>query len=303
MSPMARPPWAVILAGGDGTRLRPLTQRLTGDGRPKQFCRLLGSETLLGATRRRADLVTRPDRQIVVVTRIHEPYYADLARELPPGRLLAQPRNRGTAPAILLGTLGVESLDGDAPIVVMPSDHVVDDEAEFMAAVSEAVEVVQVSPDRVVLLGIEPRSAEPDYGWIQPQPSTGTSVGGIRRFWEKPSQALARILLERGCLWNSFVMVGGATAFRTLVESTEPDLAAALRPLAPLLGTPAESAALDHAYASLPTIGFSEAVLTRAPERLAVLRVKDVGWSDLGNPQRVLESARRRGDEPSWLTA
>jgi mannose-1-phosphate guanylyltransferase len=302
MRPTATPPWAVILAGGDGIRLRPLVQRLTGDTRPKQFCKLLGSETLLERTRGRADLVIRPDRQVVVVARAHETYYADLARELLPGRLLAQPQNRGTAPAILLGALAVRGLDGDAPIVVMPSDHDVGDEPAFMAAVSDAVDAVQGARDRVVLLGIEPRSPEPEYGWIHPQPSTGSDVSGIRRFWEKPSAALARRLLERGCLWNSFVMVGWATAFEALVADAVPELSFALRAVAPLLGTPEEAAALDCVYASLPPLGFSESVLARLPGRLAVLRVKDVGWCDLGNPERVLESARRRrGDGPTWL--
>jgi mannose-1-phosphate guanylyltransferase len=172
-----------------------------------------------------------------------------------------------------------------------------------MAAVTDAVEVVQRAPDRVVMLGIEPRSAEPDYGWIQPLPSSDAGAAPIRRFWEKPSRALARILLERGCLWNSFVMAGRASAFEALVASTEPELSRALRAVAPLLGSPGESAALDHAYASLSTLGFSEAVLTRASGRLAVLRVKDVGWCDLGSPQRLIECARRQGVEPPSLGA
>src|SRR5262245_32952217 len=103
-------PWAVILAGGDGTRLRPLTEHLSGDARPKQFCRLFDGQTLLDQTRRRADLLIRPDRQLVVVTRTHAPYYADLARDLFPGRLVVQPQNRGTAPAIMLAALALRRL-------------------------------------------------------------------------------------------------------------------------------------------------------------------------------------------------
>jgi mannose-1-phosphate guanylyltransferase len=126
-------------------------------------------------------------------------------------------------------------------------------------------------------------------------------VAPVRRFWEKPSAALARILLERGCLWNSFVMVGRAEAFRRLIEVTLPEIALAFEGVERALGSPAEDVVLARAYATLPSIGFSEGVLARLPERFSVMRVKDVGWSDLGNPKRAVESARRRGHAPSWL--
>jgi mannose-1-phosphate guanylyltransferase len=295
-------PWAVILAGGDGSRLRPLTQHLTGDARPKQFCRLFDGLTLLDQTRQRADLVIRPDRQLVVVTRPHAPYYADLARDLLPGRLVVQPQNRGTAPAIMLGALALQSLTGDAPMVILPSDHDITDEVTFMTAVHEAVGAVATRPHDVILLGLEPRSAEIEYGWIEPVLEPGSTVTPIRRFWEKPSIAQARRLLQRGCLWNSFVMVGWVSAFLGLMDLL-PEVAAALEPVGPALGTSTEAAVLDRAYEPLPTIGFSERVPARAPGRFSVMRVKDVGWCDLGDPRRAAESARRRGFDPSWHPA
>jgi mannose-1-phosphate guanylyltransferase len=301
MVPTTTSPWAVLLAGGEGARLRPLTQRLTGDSRPKQFCPFFGSDTLLDLTRRRAEMVIRPDRQIVVVTAAHEPYWAPLVRELLPGRLLVQPDNRGTAPAILLGALTVRHLAGDTPIVVLPSDHDIGDERAFMQAVSQAVEAVADRRETIVLLGIEPRDAETEYGWIESRPGDDPVIAPIRRFWEKPSPAVARALLRRGCLWNSFVMVGRAGAFVDLAARTVPDLVLALAPVEAALGTRTEEVALARAYSSLPAVGFSEAVLAHAPDRLSVMRVKDVGWCDLGNPQRALEYARRRGDAPSWL--
>jgi mannose-1-phosphate guanylyltransferase len=277
-----------------------LTQHLTGDTRPKQFCRLFGGQTLLDQTRQRADLVIRPDRQLVVVNRAHAPYYADLTRELLPGRLVVQPENRGTAPAIMLAALALRALADDAPMVVLPSDHDVADDVVFMGAVADAIGVVAAHRDAMVLLGIEARSAETEYGWIEPVFETGSPLAPIRRFWEKPSAALARLLLEQGCLWNSFVMVGGAEAFRTVIEVTAPDIAYAFAPVGAALGTAAEAAVLERAYASLPTIGFAERVLARMANRFSVMCVKDVGWCDLGNPRRAAESARRRGDEPPW---
>ena len=92
---------AVVLAGGDGTRLRSLTWQLAGDDRPKQFCHLLGAETLLAATRRRARRLVAPGSLFTVVTRKHERYYRPELADAAPGTVLVQPESRGTAPAIL----------------------------------------------------------------------------------------------------------------------------------------------------------------------------------------------------------
>ena len=128
MSARAVAPWAVILAGGDGVRLQPLTMMVAGDARPKQFCPLLGPETLLERTRRRVDLLVRFDRQVVAVSRPHEVHYRYLYGELMPGRLAVQPENRDTGPGILYALLRVKHLAGNVPVAVFPSDHYVDDD-------------------------------------------------------------------------------------------------------------------------------------------------------------------------------
>jgi mannose-1-phosphate guanylyltransferase len=306
MRETATPPWALILAGGDGTRLRPLTTQIAGDARPKQFCALVDGETLLDCTRRRANRLVRFDRQAVVVTREHEPYFQQLVRDLTPGRLVVQPGNRGTAPAIVYSILHIMDLAGDVPLVVLPSDHYVGDDGAFMEYVGAAVDAVRTRREFVALLGIEPSRPETDYGWIEPAsmplPLDGEPVFPIRRFVEKPSRPMAGRLFHAGGLWNSFVMVGWASAFLSLVGDTLPSLLAAFAPLRRTLGMPAEAKTLEHVYAALPPVtGFSECVLSPGSRRLGVVRVKGVDWSDWGHPRRVLTSLRHAGLRPAWL--
>ena len=135
---MTKEPWALILAGGDGWRLRSLTETIVGEPRPKQFCPLVDGETLLDWTRRRADLLVRGDRQVIVVTRHHEPYYRYLRGELAPGRLVVQPLNRGTGAGIVYPLLQIFELAGNVPVAVLPSDHYVADDSAFMGYVARA---------------------------------------------------------------------------------------------------------------------------------------------------------------------
>jgi mannose-1-phosphate guanylyltransferase len=302
MKTLAAPPWALILAGGDGARLRALTRQIAGDPRPKQFCPLLDGETLLDRTRRRVDLFTRPDRQVVVVTRSHEAYFRPLVTDLAPDRLVVQPGNRGTAAGLLYPLLRIADLAGDVPVAVFPSDHFVDNDAAFVAAVSRAADALAAEPDRVILLGIEAASAETEYGWIEPaQTHDVASVLPIQRFWEKPAPQLAARLLARGCLWNSFVMVGRVPAFIDLIQTGAPDLVRAFEPVHRVLGSPRERTVVDRVYASLETVNFSERVLEAAADRLGVVRLKGVEWSDWGNAERVFATIRRTGWRPVWL--
>ena len=295
-----RAPWSLILAGGDGVRLRSLTRAITGEARPKQFCPFLDGETLLEHTRRRVDRLSRFDHQAIVVTRSHVAYYAPLVRGLAPGRLVEQPGNRGTAAGLLYPLLRIADLAGDVPVAVFPSDHFVDDDRAFLAAVAVALDAVQAPPDLVVLLGIEPDTPETEYGWIEADdrpvlPMDSALVFPIGRFWEKPSAELATTLLARRCLWNSFVMVGRVSAFLDLITAGAPELVARFQPLCGAIGTSREADAADAVYGTLPSINFSEHVLVPGAARLGTVRVKGVEWSDLGNVERVYATIRRTG--------
>lgn len=306
MRTIPTPPWALMLAGGDGRRLRPLTRQIAGDPRPKQFCPIFDGETLLDRTRRRADLLTRPDHQVVVVSRPHEPYYAPLARELAPDRLVVQPSNAGTGLGILYPLLRIRQLGGNVPVAIFPSDHYVSDDALFVDAVAHAVEVVRLCPELVTLMGVEAAAPETEYGWIEPYPVPlslpGEPVFPIKRFWEKPSARLAERLLAGGALWNSFVMVGWVDAFLGLTDRSAPELLAAVEPLRSAMGGPEEARVAEDVYARVQEpVGFSERILSRATDGLVTVRVKGVEWSDWGHPQRVMATVRRTGWRPAWL--
>jgi mannose-1-phosphate guanylyltransferase len=125
--------WGIVLAGGDGVRLRALTRFIYGDDCPKQFCPLLGQSTLLEETRQRAERSIYPDQILYSVTRAHQDYYVrDLGDR--PSQRVVQPCNRGTAPAILSALLHIFEMDPDAIVAILPCDHYYSPEPEFDAA-------------------------------------------------------------------------------------------------------------------------------------------------------------------------
>jgi len=296
--------WAVILAGGDGTRLQSLTRSISGDDRPKQFCPIIGGRTLLDQTSRRVALSVAPDRTLMVLTRTHERFYGSLLKNVPKNRLLVQPENKGTAPAILFSLLRIAQLSPNATVAFFPSDHYFADDEEFMSHIESALSAARIHPEIVTLLGIKPESPEVEYGWIEPDVSLfgrqPRSISRVRKFWEKPTALVARGLMERGCLWNSFVMAGRVDAFLKMTQRALPALFDFFSAITPTFGTPAESRAMSELYSWIPSSNFSHEVLALRPEDLAVMQVSEVGWSDLGEPKRVFSTLRQIGLQTQW---
>lgn len=296
--------WAVILAGGDGTRLQSMTRAITGDSRPKQFVPVIGGTSLLDQTRRRVAKSVLPARTLVVVTKKHQRYYEPLANEISPRLLLEQPHNKGTAPAILYALLRVAAKSPNAAVALFPSDHFFADDATFMSHIDTAFHAIQTQPETVTLLGITPSSPETEYGWIEPQRSVlGAalrSITRVSRFWEKPDPMLAHTLMNRGCLWNSFVMVGRVDALVSMTQRALPEVYSRFAEAVSTFESKAEAKAINEVYAKIEETNFSNQVLAVRPQDLSVMRVSDVGWSDLGEPARVLSTLARAGMQSHW---
>jgi mannose-1-phosphate guanylyltransferase len=296
---------AIVLAGGDGSRLRDLTRAIAGHYVPKQFCQLIGSLTLLEQTFERVSLAVAPEHTLTVVNRAHERFYGQLLSRVPASRLVVQPGNRGTAAAIVYALLRMNQTAPEVSVALFPSDHYVDDDAEFMRHVEYAFEAVEERPEQTVLLGIAPDAPETGYGWIEYGKPVAERelIFRVRRFWEKPPAEVALELMTRGCLWNSFVMVARLSTLLSLVIMAKPRLYAAFGPIRSQLGTALEQARAHSLYAKLGPEDFCSEILARFPINLAVLPVSGVVWSDLGEPKRVMDTMLRMGVRPRWAAA
>jgi mannose-1-phosphate guanylyltransferase len=288
--------WAVVLAGGDGTRLQSLTLKISGDLRPKQFCRIFGGKTLLSQTWQRLGPVFRNDHTMFVLTRAHERFYRE---EVPPtenSHILVQPENRGTGVAITAAILRIIRSGVDPIIAFFPCDHYYADEDAFALTIRSAVTFAEEHPTSLILLGAQADYPEVEYGWIEPGPAIrDRPLSRVNRFWEKPSLQEAQSLLRRGCLWNTFVTVGRAETFLELLWAEIPEVVSSI-------AAALTDKDLDSAYRAVRAVDFSKAVLVPQPHRLLVVCDGVSGWTDLGNPARVIDTLTRNNIEPAWLS-
>ncbi|MGQ0543617.1 MAG: sugar phosphate nucleotidyltransferase [Blastocatellia bacterium] len=298
---------AVILAGGDGSRLKSLTQAIAGDERPKQFCHILDGSTLLDKTRERVAIKIKPDNTFFSLTQKHEGFYKQPLWDVPANQLIVQPENKGTAPAILYSLMQIAKTAPNASVAFFPSDHYFSNDESFMEQAEIAFKAAALNPTAVVLLGVEPEKPETAYGWIEPSKSLfgglSRSVSRVERFWEKPSSSAAKKLMAAGCLWNSFVMIGRVDAFLEMFRKHLPDLFRMFEVTKDSFGTAAESAAIRSIYSWIEETNFSSEVLEKATRHLMVMRVGEVGWCDWGEPHRVLGTLANLGIQTEWMRA
>jgi len=288
--------WALILAGGEGLRLKPLTRVIAGDDRPKQFCSFFGGPTLLDVAIRRAVRVASQNRTLIILDQAHERLYKAAIDSRSESLLVAQPQNRGTAAAVILGLLRIARLARDATVAIFPSAHYIDDEVSFMSHVESAFAIAQQAENEIILLGMKPESFEDGRSWIEPeQPFSELdlrSLSPIQRFWKNPTGAAKQEIMRRGCLSNTHVMVGRVDAFLELARQALPRFCQVLS--RSVSAPDGNSQILEDAYWSIPSADFFSEVIALSPKNALAMQVPDVGMCELSEPDLALLAIQRK---------
>lgn len=283
--------WAIILAGGDGVRMREYLKTQRNADCPKQFAKIVGTHSMLRHTIERVKRIVPLQRIRIVVNNQHLKYVHAEIPEPERKSLVVLPCNRETAVGILLPVVQIAAQDPSACITVFPSDHFVMEEQHFMNFVDGAVDFVHRCPETVALLGIPSKDADTNYGWIEPSSSflryQGNRFHSVERFVEKPSPKMADTLHSKKCLWNSMVFAARADTLLGLFRKSTPKLYDQMEAMKQLITSPGGMAQLDGQYTRLPSYGFSKAILEPNAKHLRVIRAEGVTWSDWGNQDRV----------------
>jgi mannose-1-phosphate guanylyltransferase len=285
--------WALVLAGGEGSRLQSLTKAAFGVAVPKQFCSFGGDASLLHDALRRAEAVTTRGRTCVVVSAQHRRWWQSMDLRIPAANVIQQPLNRGTATGILLPLLSVLRRDPEAALLVLPSDHFVRNEGILASCLRAAMLSVRQQPDQIVMLGIAPEEADPELGYIVAEDDVATTLRSVSAFVEKPNLAAARTLIARGGVWNSFIFAAQGKTLLRAFEQRAPELVAEMREIVFGSDSSVQQDELAELYKRAPDLDFSRDILQRSPTLLRVLTVPACGWSDLGTPRRVTETLSR----------
>ncbi|MEJ2108993.1 MAG: sugar phosphate nucleotidyltransferase [Acidobacteriota bacterium] len=296
--------WAIILAGGNGKRIQTLTHRWKGRHVPKQYCAFVGSRTMLEHTIDRANMLVSPKRQKILIASEHQQEARSHLNGYWPGRVIVQPKNCDTLPGIFLPITYVHKHDRSATVIVYPTDHFIYPKSRFAQAVSEAVSAVEALPDLLMLIGAPADSPEQDYGWIYPGSeiwSSGTyKAYTVRRFLEKPLRADAVDAMEHGGLWNTFIIVVKVETLWQLGWNYFPEPMSLFEHLRNSIGSCREGNVLEAIYEAMPSKNFSTELLTPAVNRIGVLPMNGVVWSDWGREGRIVETLANIGKLPNF---
>jgi len=283
--------WAIVLAAGEGSRLRALTTTASGIAVPKQFCSLRGGPSLLEEALQRAAAIAPIERISTVVAEHHTEWWCRSLAGLVPANVFVQPQNRGTALGILLALAHIFERDPHARVVILPADHHVGEEPVLARALGQAVAAARARPADILLLGVAPDEPDPELGYIVPAGDLRLGSAPVAWFVEKPTVAEAQALIARGALWNAFIIAARASALLELFDRYDAGLLRRMRFAVRRANVSADSStALADLYLRERTVDFSRDIAQRYGAVFRVLRVPACAWTDLGTVQRVTKT-------------
>lgn len=259
--------WAVVLAGGVGSRFWPLS---TPD-RPKQLLPLVNSEPLLVNTLRRLEPIVPLERTLILTNASLVEAISAIAPGIPRANIIAEPKPAGTAAALTWAALEIERRDGpDAAMLCVHADWAIGDDDGFRKTLLAAEQVAR-EEKALVTVGVVPTRPDPGFGYIEPGAEAGGGSRVVTRFVEKPDREKAEMMMHKGYLWNSGIFVWTVGTFLSEVKAHTPEVASAL---------PAAEKNLESFFSSVKPISVDVGVMERA-DRVRVLS-GDFGWDDVG---------------------
>jgi mannose-1-phosphate guanylyltransferase len=272
--------FAVILAGGSGTRFWPLSRR----ARPKQLLRLLGKNTLLELTAERIRPLIPPERTYVFTSSSVRGETVRLLPGIPPAQIVAEPASRNTAPTLGLAAHEIFRRDPDGLMIVLPSDHIITRAAEFRRIIRAACRWASVD-GRSVVLGLNPSRPETGYGYVRRGQLAGRAEGWavyrVQRFTEKPTLPLARkYVASRRYLWNGGMFIWRAATLLGNLERFQPEMAKTLERIARAGGVRSRRT-LAKLFPRLEKISIDYALMEKISDVFVV--PANIGWSDVGS--------------------
>lgn len=311
--PHERHRWVVILAGGEGRRMQNLIVNWVGYAIPKQFCVFVGTRSMLKHTLDRACCLVDHDRIVTVIGQGQRRFLVSACQGQLPGWLIEQPKALGTAPALFLAAHLIRTLDPEATLLILPSDHFAVPEDRFVAHLDTTLGFAQENPERLAVMGARPCSPETDYGWIQPVRSLSGDgrFRDVLTFREKPGPLETVEYFRRGFLWNTMVSAVGVKALWTLGEQLLPHITDGLRHLPSVTEASTSDLGcheigrswLQAAYLGQASADFSNDLLQKSTQKVTAAPLEGVTWSDWGRPQRIIDSLSDLGKEPLFLVA
>ena len=279
--------YAVIMAGGGGTRLWPVSRK----GRPKQLLPLIGQETLFQSTVQRLENLFPPERILVVTVEDQAREMRQQAQSIPGENYIIEPGPRGTASVVGLAAAVLQKRDPDAKMAILPSDHFIRNRDLFHYLLRAAFEVADNG--YLVTLGITPTHPSTGYGYIQQGVSLPVDYKypayEVKSFKEKPDEEMAQKLLRSGDhSWNSGMFIWRADVILKEIKKQMPRLDEALQVIAAAWGTSDQDRVVKARWKDLKVETVDYGIMERA-EHVAVLPAGGLGWSDVGSWESLFE--------------